>query len=703
MSANTEHARILASLGANYSNQTARLYEQQGQDAARAAAQSGQIWGGAISNIGQIAAQGFMQANTAFQDEAIHKIFEKYGTDLEKALPEIYKIDPERGHKIASQAYEQQKWAYDLKDLAWQADGRKYQMLLQKVGSITDQTSYTAALYAAQQAGIDLPGVDPTYDPAKVAALKQNLLEAYQLHQGAMPAKPEEYTLSPGQTRFSASGAVKSSVPAVDVSTKVPPVGTPAHEAYIRQQLLLQQQGAHPAEEGGPPAAPPAAPPNLTVGQVEGTEPAPAPAPAAPDYGTRHGSTAPKGQGFLGPLKRPDGGVMSEFSIDVTFDGKPVQIPTLVPTLTRSEVQQLLTMRENDPLPPAIEAKAVAFAKQRMAAGKDPFAGPGEQQIKFPDLAAPGGPRAGMTENQAWLKAYEDQAAAKKKAETDKHSPQYIEWEDYRAQGGTLGFDAYMERDANRHKAVTRINTGQATDDDVETVVDGMIAGTLPPQLPGRASPAYTKMLAVAHRKGYNLAQAVTDWMATTKHLQTMNGAQQLRLTQAIKALPEMLDKVDTLAQQWKGTGFPALNRANLTLAKGGAFGTKAAEIANQLDAQIADVVADLGNVYMGGNSPTDHALSLAAKSLSAEWSEPVLRKMVALAKENVQIRLNSINSSGVAGASADNPYAAAPPPPRTEPPPPAGPKVGDRGILNGQLVEWQTINGQSGWVPVKR
>jgi hypothetical protein len=203
---------------------------------------------------------------------------------------------------------------------------------------------------------------------------------------------------------------------------------------------------------------------------------------------------------------------------------------------------------------------------------------------------------------------------------------------------------------------------------DIADSVKGMMDGTLPPQLPGRASKDYTAIMAEAKRQGYDLATAATDWTATQKHIQTMNGAQQLRLNQAVNALPDMLDSVESLAGKWKGGKFPILNKANLALAKGGALGPEAATIANQLDAQIADVVADLGNVYMGGNSPTDHALSLAGKSLSAEWDEKVLKDMVALAKKNVTIRQNSIRNTGVAGASPNNPYgnqpaaAAAPP-----------------------------------------
>lgn len=204
---------------------------------------------------------------------------------------------------------------------------------------------------------------------------------------------------------------------------------------------------------------------------------------------------------------------------------------------------------------------------------------------------------------------------------------------------------------------------------DVKETVAGMIDGSVPPILPGRATKEYLATLAEAHRQGYDLQAAVTDWNATQKHIATLNGAQQLRLNQSINQLPELLDSVDALAAKWKGGRFPLLNKANLALAKGGAYGSDVASVANQLDAQIADVTADLGNVYMGGNSPTDHALSLASKSLSGDWDQKVLHDMVTLARKNVVIRHNSIKNTGVQGASPDNPYA-----PKTDEPvtPPA-------------------------------
>jgi hypothetical protein len=159
-------------------------------------------------------------------------------------------------------------------------------------------------------------------------------------------------------------------------------------------------------------------------------------------------------------------------------------------------------------------------------------------------------------------------------------------------------------------------------------------------------------------KAGYHQAAAITDWKATQRYMASRNATPQLKLNQSINALPELLDSVDALASKWKGGRFPILNSANLALAKGGAYGSEVASVARQLDTQIADVVGDLGTVYMGGNSPTDHAIQLAKTALSGEWDQKVLHDMVRLAKGNVIIRRNSINNTGVQGASLINPYA---------------------------------------------
>lgn len=139
------------------------------------------------------------------------------------------------------------------------------------------------------------------------------------------------------------------------------------------------------------------------------------PAPGAPsviDITAKPGSYDPatwgkrpdgtdKGNGFLGVLQRPDGGVSSEISVGVQIGGKETDVPLLVPTLTRPELDAILAIPDGDPkffdkLPPGVIDKARAFAEQRLAAGKGVFADASESpaQTNSPG-AAPMAPATG--------------------------------------------------------------------------------------------------------------------------------------------------------------------------------------------------------------------------------------------------------------------------------------------------------------------
>lgn len=98
----------------------------------------------------------------------------------------------------------------------------------------------------------------------------------------------------------------------------------------------------------------------------------------AEDFGLRRDGTK-KGNGFLGPLKRPDGSVSSEISIGINIDGKEQDIPLLVPGLTKQEQDFLLNYDPQSEefktkLPDSIVKKAVSHARKRLALGKSVFA-----------------------------------------------------------------------------------------------------------------------------------------------------------------------------------------------------------------------------------------------------------------------------------------------------------------------------------------
>jgi hypothetical protein len=276
---------------------------------------------------------------------------------------------------------------------------------------------------------------------------------------------------------------------------------------------------------------------------------------------------------------------------------------------------------------------------------------------------------------EAELKKVDDERQAAAQRETERHN---------RASEVTTAADkarleASQQEQARHNRAMEARPVGGASGmggSDIDAIAEAIANGEQPPTLQGLYRNGAAVRAALA-KKGFNLAQAETDWKATQKHVSTLNGAQQTRMGQAIDNAAHSLDVIEDLAKQWDGGKFPILNKAQLALAKNGALGPKAQQIATQLEAQIADVTSELANVYMGGNSPTDHALGLAAKNLSADWTRDQLRSAINLSRKNLQIRSNSMRNVGVAGASAGNPYAAPATAPTVNPTMRYNPKTG--------------------------
>ena len=94
-----------------------------------------------------------------------------------------------------------------------------------------------------------------------------------------------------------------------------------------------------------------------------------------PSYGKRADGTE-KGSGYFGEIKRPDGNISTELSVGINIGGKEVEIPTLVPTLNRGEIDYLVG--GGKPTKEILD-KAVRFSFDRIKQGKSPFANDGEQ------------------------------------------------------------------------------------------------------------------------------------------------------------------------------------------------------------------------------------------------------------------------------------------------------------------------------------
>ena len=85
----------------------------------------------------------------------------------------------------------------------------------------------------------------------------------------------------------------------------------------------------------------------------------------------------PKGHGWLGDMPQTSGPskgkISSELSIGVEVNGKEMEVPSMVPSLTQKEKDHLLSGGDPGDMPSIIQ-KATQFAEQRVNAGKSPFA-----------------------------------------------------------------------------------------------------------------------------------------------------------------------------------------------------------------------------------------------------------------------------------------------------------------------------------------
>ncbi len=190
-----------------------------------------------------------------------------------------------------------------------------------------------------------------------------------------------------GNAPFPAAGTLTSNAAFPDVSNVVAggsaTRGPDLHRSNIEvltkelaRKGLTDKQAAPLAEELNKEKALLAAALN-----VAGLQASPADSVPRASWGARQDGT-PKGTGFLGVLRTPAGNVVSEYTIGVKIDGKQIDVPTLVPTLTRAEVEGVLRAADDPtnktPLPPGVEIKARKFAETRLFDGLSVFAEAGE-------------------------------------------------------------------------------------------------------------------------------------------------------------------------------------------------------------------------------------------------------------------------------------------------------------------------------------
>ena len=100
-------------------------------------------------------------------------------------------------------------------------------------------------------------------------------------------------------------------------------------------------------------------------------------APGTVDFG--HGPRfdnpdQPKAEGFFGRIPLSNGDYATEYSVSQNIDGKNVEMPSIVPTLTKEELGHVMrSSATGSPLPNSVYDKSLAHAKDRISKGQSPF------------------------------------------------------------------------------------------------------------------------------------------------------------------------------------------------------------------------------------------------------------------------------------------------------------------------------------------
>lgn len=288
-----------------------------------------------------------------------------------------------------------------------------------------------------------------------------------------------------------------------------------------------------------------------------------------------------------------------------------------------------------------------------------------------------------------------------------------VDWKTFKARGTQLGISPKDREQLSESKRGNDIAQGNLNarnkelnqkGEDAADIASSIIAGDQPPVTTGLYGLS-GKVRAELARKGYNLTTANEDWTAMQKYLASANSVGQLRLTQQIDTVDHSLDLTETLAKEWKSGGFGPLSRARLKLAEEGAYGAKAQSLSSRLNAQVADVVAELAGVYRGGNTSTDKTIDLATNNLKAEWGEKAFVDSIAQIRLNLGYRRNAIRSGGpITTTGTTNRYGSSASAPDTGGGAASSHKVGDTVEVGGKRYKIDSINpdGTFEGTPVK-
>lgn len=109
-------------------------------------------------------------------------VLEKHGGDIEKALPELWSVDPAAADRFETHVFDRKKRDYETRKMEIEQAGAKSKRLAEIAGTATDQASLRRALGMAASEKLLSPeqiaAIGDTWDEKTAAAVKQFRMQA---------------------------------------------------------------------------------------------------------------------------------------------------------------------------------------------------------------------------------------------------------------------------------------------------------------------------------------------------------------------------------------------------------------------------------------------------------------------------------------------------------------------------------------------
>ena len=170
-------------------------------------------------------------------------------------------------------------------------------------------------------------------------------------------------------------------------------------------------------------------------------------------------------------------------------------------------------------------------------------------------------------------------------------------------------------------------------------------------------SPVRTKLAAMLSQNGVDVATLMQSWYAEKRGLSSANSPQQLRIRQAVRTIPKLLEQLEGVKDPETGnlsgglihrlgnSPFPAWNKAAQFGAK--SLGTKSASTLREFDIVAKKLATEQAFVMVGGNDPPVSLIEELYKNITAAESPEGFSGAVAGVRNTIAPYQESIGDVG--------------------------------------------------------